>query len=506
MTDLAVDSHGKEGCLPRGLENGVLRKGVAQVMVLPVSRSSWHFTLERYFERIDLWLLGALILGLSIRLVLAPFSGDMTHDVDIWIETGRGLYEAKNPYTFSFFFGTSAEDNIGYMSPWPLLNLASYWLATMLFPRNIYALVALIKLPVILADVAISIVIYRFILRRTGILEDARRGFSLWLFNPLVIYVSSIYGMFDSLPTLFTLLCMCYFVEDRRDLSALCLAIAIGFKTYPIITVPLILMFLLNMGLRSGAIRYLKILTLVISSLSIPFLLWDWRSYLCNVVCHLWRPIHGFTPIDLFQFHLDTYLADISLSLFLLVVPVTLALFHRCNPPENVAFNGFLAVLLSFLASFKVLHDNFFIWVLPFMIVDAKVWHPRREPFRWLYLPFFIVGFLLGPPFAYFTLLDEAGPHHMRMGFVSELLRRDFQSYGMELTVFRWVLGTIVSLGCISYIVLIYMEARKPADKRVILLAVMIGLVLSVAYLHSLLPWFRNMFGGWPFEPYWANL
>jgi hypothetical protein len=139
-------------------------------------------------------------------------------------------------------------------------------------------------------------------------------------------------------------------------------------------------------------------------------------------------------------------------------------------------------------------------------VIDAKVWHPRREPFRWLYLPFFIVGFLLGPPFAYFKLLDEAGPHHMRMGFVSELIRRDFQSYWMELTIFQWILGVLVTLGCMFYIALIYLEAEKPADKRVIVLASLIGIVLSVVYLQCLLPVFQGLFGGWPFEPYWPNL
>lgn len=463
---------------------------------------SWY----RNRKEIDLWLIGALVLGLSIRLVVAPISGDMNHDVHIWIETGKGLYSGVNPYTFSFFFNSSAEDNIGYMSPWPMLNYLSYWLSTSLFPGNIYALVAMIKLPIIIADLAIGIVVYRFILGRTENLSNARRGLSLWLFNPLVIFVSSIYGMFDSLPALFTLLSICYFVENRYDLSAIYLAIGIAFKTYPIITVPLIFMFLVNMGLKSQATRYIKVLVLVLSLLSVPFLIWDWRAYICNVICHLWRPIHGFTLIDAFRFYSGVYLADISLSCFLVGVSFTLALFHRCNPPENVVFNGFMAVLLSFLASFKVLHDNFFVWVLPFMVIDAKVWHPRRKAFRWLYLPFFIVGFLLGPPFAYFKLLDKAGPHHMRMGFVSELIRRDFQSYSMELTVFQWILGLIVSLGCMLYIALIYLEARKPADKRVILIASLIGLVLSVVYLQYFLPVFQGLFGGWPFEPYWPGL
>ncbi len=455
---------------------------------------------------IDLWLLGALILGLSMRLVVAPFSGDMNHDVYIWIKTGQRLYEGRNPYTFNFFLDTSAEDNIGYMSPWPVLNFLSYWLSNLLFPGNIYALVAMIKLPVILADLAVGVVIYRYILRRTETLEYARRGFSLWLFNPLVIFVSSIYGMFDSLPTLFALLSVCYFVEDRYDHSAICLAIGIAFKTYPIVTVPLILLFLSNLNMKQQAIRYLKILVLVLSLFSLPFLVWDWRSYVCNVICHLWRPIHGFAPIAALQFYLGTYLGDIGLACFLIGIPITVALFHRCNPPENIVFNGFLAVLLSFLAFFKVLHDNFFVWVLPFIIIDAKVWHPKREVFRWLYLPFFIVGFLLGPPFAYFKLLDDVGPHRMRVGFVSELIRRDFQSYWMELAVFRWILGGLVTIGCIVYIALIYLEARRPADKQVVLLAIAIGIVLSTVYMQWLLPVFQGVFGGWPFEPYWSNL
>ncbi len=474
-------------------------------MGLHVGGSIRSLLRDRDVGRADPWLLGALVLGLSIRLAVAPFSGDLDHDVRIWIETGKGLYEGRNPYTFGFFFGTSAEDNIGYMSPWPVLNFLSYGLSVLLFPGNLNVLVGLIKLPVILADLAVGVVIYRFILHRTEDPTGARRGLSLWLFNPLVIYVSSIYGMFDSLPALFTLLSVCSFVDERYDLSAVCLAVGIAFKTYPVITVPLFLMFLVNMGRKSQVVRYVEVLILVLSSLSLPFLVWDSRSYVCNVICHLWRPIHGFTLINAAQFYLGPHLADISLSVFLIGVPITLALFHRCNPPENIAFNGCLAVLLSFLAFFKVLHDNFFVWVLPFIIIDAKTWHPKREAFRWLYLPFFITGFLLGPPFAYFKILDESGPHHMRMSFVSELIRRDLQSYWLELMVFRWILGVFVTLGCITYIALIYLEAKKPADRRAVLMATLIGIALSVVYLQLFLPVLKSTFAGWPFEPYWPS-
>jgi predicted membrane-bound dolichyl-phosphate-mannose-protein mannosyltransferase len=57
----------------------------------------------------------------------------------------------------------------------------------------------------------------------------------IWFLNPLSIWVSSGWGMFDTLPALFTVISLYSLSERRYAVSGVALAIAVFLKYYAIV-------------------------------------------------------------------------------------------------------------------------------------------------------------------------------------------------------------------------------------------------------------------------------
>lgn len=72
----------------------------------------------------------------------------------------------------------------------------------------------LMKLPLIASDTIIALLIYKMSNRYFS-KERAVFATALWFLNPLTIWISSGWGMFDTLPALFTVLSL-YFILEKK--------------------------------------------------------------------------------------------------------------------------------------------------------------------------------------------------------------------------------------------------------------------------------------------------
>jgi Gpi18-like mannosyltransferase len=88
------------------------------------------------------------------------------------------------------------------------------------------------KTPLILADYLTGVVLYRFVamVRDAG---TARRVFILWFLNPLVIFISSIYGNFDVLAVLFSVLSLYSMLKAKFFSAGLAIGLGVAFKLFP---------------------------------------------------------------------------------------------------------------------------------------------------------------------------------------------------------------------------------------------------------------------------------
>ncbi len=181
-----------------------------------------------------------VIFGLVVRLVLAPF---FMHEFDfnLFVSTARAYYSS---WTITYF------TNWAYPLFFYLILLFSYFPADLisdnfyLFGQTISVSEKIfVKLPFIISDLLIAYMLYRILF------ENGKERYALfialfYLLNPLSIFTSSVYGTFDSVSILFSLLGFYHFLRKRYGLSGLELGVGFGIKYQPVVLVPVFLLFM----------------------------------------------------------------------------------------------------------------------------------------------------------------------------------------------------------------------------------------------------------------------
>ncbi|MBR1888534.1 MAG: DUF2029 domain-containing protein, partial [Candidatus Methanomethylophilus sp.] len=191
-----------------------------------------------------LWI---LILGLAIRLVLAPLF-TYPFDIEHWgvilqnTESGNGLFGLTGYfYTPAWGYILGFEDLIINLLPGmtygerftDLLEIEGmvfpYQTATTTTPVFNFAM----KLPLILVDVLVGYLIYRLVMSECGDERKAAIGFGLWFLCPIVIYMSSVQAQFDCISALLTLLCVLLVKRNLFFLAGVIFTIAALIKFFP---------------------------------------------------------------------------------------------------------------------------------------------------------------------------------------------------------------------------------------------------------------------------------
>lgn len=187
--------------------------------------------------------------GLVLRLLLAPFLGH-PFDLRVFMAVGWAVARGMTPYgqyvlhhifadmLHPHLYGTFL--GIGYPPPWGLICGAMYKVSEA-FGLNIYIYTLALKVPIIIGDLVAAYLIYR-ILRKKLSEEWAWKAYCLYLSCPFLLLVGVVWGMFDVLAFLFSLV-SAYFLLERRDLSSFSLGIASAFKLFPGVLAPLYSIF-----------------------------------------------------------------------------------------------------------------------------------------------------------------------------------------------------------------------------------------------------------------------
>jgi len=332
----------------------------------------------------DRKLLFAIIVTVVIQLLLAPFTQD-PHDMLYWRLTGYYLtVEHVNPYTIK---------DCGFTYPplWMAI-IAVFYSISQLFvnpslPSYVSGLVErfFIKMPLILASVGVSFSLYRLLAKFTGSTNKARVAALLWFLNPYVIWINSIWGMFDVFPALCTLLSAEHFFNKQYDRSAFFLGVGIGFKMYPILLIPLFLLFLWRIKVNwLQIIKFIIISIGVLALISIPFLVWDQSSYIYSLTAYYTeeKGIHGvnfYQVTDSFNILVPS---DYPTYFMIGVIILIYLLLYRWQYSERNLTYGILMVLFGFLATNRLVNEQYFIWAIPFGILDITAYNSRR---KWLF-------------------------------------------------------------------------------------------------------------------------
>lgn len=265
----------------------------------------------------------------------------------------------------------------------------------------------IMRLPAIIADVCIALSVYVTMVKLGR--KDALLMGLLYALNPVAILICSFHGNIMSIPVLFSFLAysvLLWGVEENYRLSALLLGLAIGFRGYPILLLPLFL-FKLKIDLNKK-IEYI-IYSAVPTALSfLPFLILDYKSVIREVFAYSGFPDYGIAAIIRaiysYKFNVQLYdlpnnmvavLSNFSKDLFFIVYAVILLASIR-----KKLITSILSVFLIFYFIYTGMGSQYFLWILPFcfLVKDKMVMYFlifvtwALFNFYWVYHPYIIFG------------------------------------------------------------------------------------------------------------------
>ena len=275
-----------------------------------------------------------LIIGLVVRVLLVLFSKwhpDLLNHIDWGI---RFLDLGPQKFYENIFWGVSwANQPLGSILLFALMDLIKNILFTfVLFLNNTFPLfpsfiipilesnlhVWLVKLPFVLADIGLGYLIYRIVNQIYP--KKAILAASLFLFNPVLIYNSAIWGQTDSLINLLAILGI-YLTFQKKYFPGIVIFLSTFlFKLSLIIYVPIFGLLILK-RLKDWKKFILPTIFFVVfvNLLAVPFKLhgfstfrWLWYMYANRVLPRQGSMLNG----NAFNFWVILFGVDLSLSEF----------------------------------------------------------------------------------------------------------------------------------------------------------------------------------------------
>lgn len=374
---------------------GSLREGaarLAEVAALPSQR-----------------VLVIILIGLAVRLLVAPWTS-WTQDVYPYYVVGTNTLDALSVYdhavftypplfaamcslvgsVLSVFQDPSAWGAVDY-SMVPVGQLTTMVVPFITSPEFNLAM----KAPVILADLATGLALFYLVRDKWGA-EQAEKVLFLWFLNPLVIFVSSVHGQFDSLPALMTVLATLFFYRQQYLLCGTAIGLGVMLKIYPLFLVPFYLAVLLlrwkdmrseGRSLWDGLSPIYRLLAggAASAALAIPFLVSSTsfidfltrRAAISDIGgLNVWSVLGSMTDPKALEMALGTDLAALILVTSMAVAVVLGAVAARSlrggdADPLMVLALGNVGVLTTTLFLQPVTNPQHLLWLFPFLCLLA---------------------------------------------------------------------------------------------------------------------------------------
>ena len=250
-----------------------------------------------------------------------------------------------------------------------------------------YGYYFLLKLPAILADLGIAILIFKLIFKNTKDFGKSVLGFFLYFFNHLTIFLSSIWGQNDSVVVFWSLLSFYLFLIGRISTSIFIFFLSIYTKPNCVIFLPIYLLILYKKKIKFKSLLWgLSISTLVFLVVTYPFSGTNFIGFTRKVIFENIIPssegtvkmsISGFNFYSIF-FVIDKTLASSEIGLFeydylsilfLAAINLYVILVHlKKFDFRNVCISFFLVGMGNFLFNINML-ERYFFPAFPFMVL-----------------------------------------------------------------------------------------------------------------------------------------
>lgn len=223
---------------------------------------------------------------------------------------------------------------------------------------NLFYYMLILKLPYIFFDLGIGYLLYKIYNKKI---------LSLWLFNPLSLYLIYVLANFDVVPVFFSILALYCLKKSQSTLAFIFLGIATALKLYPLLFFPFFLVYKkINIkDLFSNTFAFLLPLAITV----VPFI-FD-SSF-----------IKEFSGSGLTQKLFESRLLNIPIYPVIYFIIFLYYIYSKNKKIET----AFLYLFLSFIV-FVDFHPQWLLWFLPFVL------YPISKNKKWLIL--FIAAIVL---------------------------------------------------------------------------------------------------------------
>ncbi len=349
------------------------------------------------------------ILGLAVRLALAPFTS-WTGDVGFYYWSVLDILGGTNPYHSMYYAyppawaWTYALPMLGLGAFVPPSGLATFVPAMVPVASRSLLVVPFVtspafnlvlKLPLILADLATGLLIYSLVSDLQGI-PTAKRAFAMWFLNPLVILVGAVNGQFDVLPSLFLLLAVYFLVRHEPAYAGIALSISVFYKVFAIYLLPAYLILLLRRGPDTEAPRPWSQAPVVrfgagfLAASGLLALVFPWADGTAALLRRASAPSYGgFTPMALLGLAnppgIGTALTAVGIAVPLVAISVLAFFSNRRGPTAGPAdvmvrlVSVNVVGLVILFACTTLVNPQYLLWVLPSLIVLAYAGQRSRR-------------------------------------------------------------------------------------------------------------------------------
>ena len=364
-----------------------------------------------------------LILGLLIRFSLLFL--DFAWDINSFISWGKdlntrgfpGFYETISsevyapkypnypPFSLFLFYLIYPFQKIIFSLVWYLNTTFSAFPSNIvLFVENRSFIAGLFKLPAILADLFLGLLMMRFSKNYKLLI------FALIFLNPVVFYISSYWGQIDAIPLLLILYSIYFLIFSKKYIiSGLLFTSAILFKPTVLLFIPIYLIYFVK---KYGLNKFLKSLTFSIILFWFSFFpffnkgnlfAFPYTTYLNRVLLgqdltlttnsayNFWAVVTGFNNIqESAKFIFNFSYQQIGLLIaFGFILFISFIFLNKKSNLKNFLYAIILSVYSSFLFLTKM-HERYLLLLLPFICLLAII----EKKYLKIFFIFTIISFL----------------------------------------------------------------------------------------------------------------
>ena len=336
-------------------------------------------------------LIKLILVGTLIRIILMPF---VAHPFDIWC-----WYKYCNNILNNGFSLSMVSNSIRPLWPLTLVPVA-YLYGFLSFITGLKAIPVknippqmnpqwgiqqvpgplfntLVKIPMLISDIAISVVLYKMISKHYEV-DMGEKAAMLFYLNPAVIWISSAWGQYDTIPALFTILSLYLILEKKFISSSLSLLIATLYKVYPIALLIPASIYLFKKESKRNLITYLSVFLIPIF-ISL-FLKWDLLLRFISGFFS-YKTFHGIFGFGLTYWSISMLyplnpvifnLFSIGIMIILLIASFYLIAKAKFNDKIRDLTLSAILIAASIFLSYRYPMEQRIVWLIPFLAIAVS--------------------------------------------------------------------------------------------------------------------------------------